>query len=230
MEKLHDKTFPNESSKYREARNKLLQSEIELRSQVEKVAEERRSLPTGGMVKENYIFEEMDDWGNIKETKLSELFEPGKDSLIIYSAMFSPNAKSPCPGCTAYIDGINGMIFHAEQNINYAVIAKAPIQKIEKWARTRNWKNVRFLSSEKNSFNMDYHAEDEKGAQWPAQNVFVKKPDGIYHFHNAEMLYSKPFEGQDARHIELVEVLWNLFDYTPEGRPKKWDPKLKYDK
>ena len=40
--------FPNESSDYRRARTALLAEEIELRRHIERVAEQRRTLPPGG--------------------------------------------------------------------------------------------------------------------------------------------------------------------------------------
>ena len=45
--------FPNESPQYRRARNVLLQQEMELRRQVERVAAQRRALPPGGEIPEN---------------------------------------------------------------------------------------------------------------------------------------------------------------------------------
>ena len=48
--------FPNESAEYRQARNALLDAEIALRRQTEAVATQRRALPPGGEVREDYIF------------------------------------------------------------------------------------------------------------------------------------------------------------------------------
>jgi predicted dithiol-disulfide oxidoreductase (DUF899 family) len=50
-------SFPNESAEYRTARNALLDAEIALRRQLEAVAAQRRSLPPGGEVPEDYVFE-----------------------------------------------------------------------------------------------------------------------------------------------------------------------------
>jgi predicted dithiol-disulfide oxidoreductase (DUF899 family) len=227
---LHNKTFPNETPEYREARNELLQAEIDLRRQIEKVAEMRRALPLGGKIKEDYVFEEMDKWGNVKQTKLSELFADGKNTLIIYNAMFGPEDKKPCPSCTAMLDGWEGIMPHATRRVNFVIIAKSPIGRLQKWAQTRGWKNLRIVSSFNNSYNTDYFAETAKGEQIPAQNVFVKRPEGIFHFHNAEMLYVKPDEGQDPRHNDSIDSLWNIFDYTPEGRGTDWYPELEYGK
>lgn len=229
MNTLHSKTFPGESPEYRDVRNKLIEAEIELRRKTEEVAELRRKLPVGGKVKEDYEFQEMDDYGNIKQTKLSELFMPGKDTMIIYNAMYGPEDREPCPSCTQFMDGMNGMIFHAEQRVNFAMVSKAPIERIEKWASSRGWKNLHVLSSNKNMYNKDYFGENDKGEQMPSLNVFRKTPNGVFHFYNTELLFVKPDEGQDPRHSDVIDPLWNLFDYTPEGRGTDWYPKLSYD-
>src|SRR5882757_5996245 len=81
-------TFPNESSEYRAVREKLLRKEIELRRAMEDVAVARRALPQGGLVPEDYVFDGLGADGKPARVKLSELFSPGKDSLIVYSMMF----------------------------------------------------------------------------------------------------------------------------------------------
>ena len=83
-----DVTFPGESAEYRAARNELLAKEIDLRRQMEAVAAERRNLPPGGEVPEDYVFEGEGPDGTPMNVRLSELFAPGKDSLAIYSFMF----------------------------------------------------------------------------------------------------------------------------------------------
>src|SRR3546814_11312735 len=50
-------SFPNESAEYRSARIALLDAEIALRRQIEAVAAQRRALPPGGYVPEDYSFE-----------------------------------------------------------------------------------------------------------------------------------------------------------------------------
>jgi predicted dithiol-disulfide oxidoreductase (DUF899 family) len=77
--------FPGESGEYRRARNELLEAEAELRRLNEKVAVLRRALPAGGLVREDYVFESAADGGKVR---FSELFAPGKNSLVIYHMMF----------------------------------------------------------------------------------------------------------------------------------------------
>jgi predicted dithiol-disulfide oxidoreductase (DUF899 family) len=81
-------TFPNESLEYRNARNKLLESEVAVRREMEAVATEIRALPPGGPVPEDYEFDHIDAKGAPAKVRLSELFRPGTDTLILYHYMF----------------------------------------------------------------------------------------------------------------------------------------------
>ena len=96
---LHSVRFPGESTEYRDARDRLLEAEIKLRKNIEDVAAQRRSLPLGGPLKEDYIFAEgatdINDSTTVRKTRLSELLSPGKDSLAIYSFMFGPQMPAP---------------------------------------------------------------------------------------------------------------------------------------
>jgi len=60
--------FLNESVEYRAARNKLLVEEIELRRQIERVAAQRRALPTGGPISKD--FELMSETGPARFSSL----------------------------------------------------------------------------------------------------------------------------------------------------------------
>jgi predicted dithiol-disulfide oxidoreductase (DUF899 family) len=226
---IHNKHFAGESPEYRDARNKLLEEEIKLRRQTEEVAELRRKLPLGGKVKEDYVFEEEDSNGNIKQTKLSELFKPGKDTLMIYSFMYNPKDEKPCSMCNSIMDSVNGMVFHVNDRINFVAVAKAQTEKIRKWSEGRDWNHLRILSSNKNSYNIDYFGEDEKGNQMPMLNVFQRTDDGIFHFYATELMLSPTDPGQDSRHVDFLTPIWSIYDMTPEGRPEKWRPKFSYE-
>src|SRR5260370_35859025 len=71
--------FPGESSEYRRVRNELLEAEAELRRLNEQVAAQRRSLPAGCIIREDYVFESAADGSKVR---FSELFAPGKNSLV----------------------------------------------------------------------------------------------------------------------------------------------------
>jgi predicted dithiol-disulfide oxidoreductase (DUF899 family) len=91
--------FPGGSAEYRTARNRLLVSEIELRRATEAVAAERRELPPGGIVPEDYVFRGAATEGMAADVRLSDLFAPGLDTLAIYSFMFGIDRDQPCPPC-----------------------------------------------------------------------------------------------------------------------------------
>jgi predicted dithiol-disulfide oxidoreductase (DUF899 family) len=234
-------TFPGESAEYRAARERLLEQEIELRRATERVAAARRALPPGGPVPEDYVFR-----GAQGETRLSELFAPGRASLAIYSFMFPrdpsdvrggpqtgrtaqlPLAESPCPSCAALLDQLDGAAEHLAQRLDFVVLAKSPLEWLLAFAEERGWRRLRLLSSAGTTYNRDYHAETPDGDQRPMLNVFHRDGATIRHFWGSELLYAPSDPGQEPRHVGALEPLWNLFDYTREGRPDDWDEQLSY--
>ena len=57
---MSDLRYPNETREYRDARDALLKDEQELVDRVKAVAAKRRTLPRGGRLKEDYVFQ----WAN----------------------------------------------------------------------------------------------------------------------------------------------------------------------
>jgi predicted dithiol-disulfide oxidoreductase (DUF899 family) len=239
-------TFPGESPEYRAARDRLLEQEIELRRATEAVAAARRELPLGGAVPEDYVFRGTGADGTPTDVRLSELFAPGKDSLVIYSFMFPrdpgddrpgpataqtallPLEEGPCPSCVALLDQLDGAAEHAGQHLNLAVVAKAPLERVLTFARERGWRRLRLLSSADNTYNRHYLAETAEGAQRPMLNVFRRDGEVVSHFWGSELFYAPTDAGQDPRHVGSLEPVWNLFDLTPKGRPIDWDEQLSY--
>ena len=238
--------FPGESAEYRAARARLLEREIELRRAMEEVAAARRALPPGGPVPQDYVFQGAQDDGTPTDVRMSDLFAPGKNSLVIYSFMFprdpgdsSPGpasgqtalldlAEGPCPSCTALLDQLDGAAEHAAQHINLVVVAKTPPGRLLTFARERGWHRLRLVSSAANTYNRDYHAETAEGLQRPMLNVFHRDRRTIRHFWGSELFYAPTDDDQDPRHVGTLEPLWNLFDLTPEGRPTDWYEQLSY--
>jgi len=225
---LHHVRFPGESAKYRSARNALLKDEMALRDRLEAVASKRRKLPLGGAIPEDYVFDEIAADGTTGHVRISELFAPGRDTLILYSYMFGPMMSAPCVSCTSILDGLDGQSAHVNQRTNFAVVAKSPIDRIMTVARERGWNQLRLLSSAGNTYNRDYYGESENGEQRPSLNVFVKRDGRVHHFYHSELMFPPTDRGVDSRHVDLIWPLWNLFDVTPEGRGTNWYPRLKY--
>jgi predicted dithiol-disulfide oxidoreductase (DUF899 family) len=238
--------FPGESGEYRAARDRLLDQEIELRRAMEAVAEARRRLPPGGVVTEDYVFRGRGPDGDPADVRLSELFAPGKDSLVIYSMMFPrdpgderpgpeggqtaslPLVEGPCPSCTALLDQLEGAAEHVSQRVNLAAVAKAPLSRVLTFAGERGWRRLRLLSSAGTTYNRDYLSETVEGHQRPMLNVFQRGGGTIRHFWGSELFYAPTDPGQDPRHVGTIEPLWNLYDLTPAGRGTDWDEQLSY--
>jgi predicted dithiol-disulfide oxidoreductase (DUF899 family) len=241
-----DIIFPNESDAYRAARDRLLTKEIERRRATEAEAAARRELPPGGLLKEDYEFEEIGPDGAAEKIKFSRLFASGKDSLIIYNFMFprdpgddrapstSPSTRrlrlleQPCPSCVALLDQLDGAARHVTQRANFVVVAKTSASTLSAFGRERGWKYLRLLSCGGTDFKHDYLGEELDGAQRPMLNVFHRNGGEIRHFWSSEMLYAPADPGQDPRHVGMLEPLWNLFDLTREGRPSDWNEQLSY--
>jgi predicted dithiol-disulfide oxidoreductase (DUF899 family) len=239
-------SFPGESAEYRKARDRLLEQEVELRRAMEAVASARRELPPGGIVPEDYVFQGAGADGSPTDIRLSELFAPGKDSLVIYNFMFPrtyggdrpgptsgqtallPLEEGPCPSCVALLDQLDGAAEHATQQINFAVVAKTSLTRLLTFGEERGWRHLRLLSSAANTYNRDYLGETADESQVPMLNVFHQDGDVIRHFWGAELTYGPSDPGQDHRSVGTLEPLWNLFDLTPEGRPADWNEQLSY--
>jgi predicted dithiol-disulfide oxidoreductase (DUF899 family) len=230
-------SMPNESAEYRAARNALLAEEMELRRQIERVAARRRALPPGGAPREDYRFV-----GENGPVRLSGLFAPGRDSLAIYSFMYGPERVRPCNGCTHLLDGLNGAAEHIRQRINFVVVAKSPLERILAFAGERGWRNLRFLSTDGNTYDRDYFGDSiglsaavrkqqefKDGEEWdmPMLNVFRRDGATVRHFWGSELLYVPAEPGQEYRHVDLLDPLWNMLDVTPEGRDD-FVPRLSY--
>ena len=239
-------TFAGESAEYRAARDRLLQSEIALRRQMEAVAEERRALPHGPLVSQDYVFKRIGSDGKSESVKLSELFAPGTTSLLIYNMMFPrhkaddrpqpstglfatlPREETPCPSCTSMVDQLNGAAHHFRAaGFNFAVCVEAPIDRAQAFADQRGWQNIDMLSAAGTSYRKDMKAVFDDGELAPVTTVFKKTPEGIRIFWASEMMFAGSDPGQDPRQQGTIEPVWNMMDLMPEGRPN-FDEQVEY--
>ena len=235
--------YPNESAGYREARNALLAEEIALRRHIEAVAAQRRALPPGGVVPEDYVFERIGDNGMPEKVRMSELFGRHK-TLLLYSFMYGPERDTPCPMCVQLLDSINGGARHAGQRTALYIVAKSPIARLVEWARRRGWDHLEFLSTAGNAYTADYFGDSSKlppkirKARWPEGpegehwddtifNVFRLDGGKVRHFWGSELTWAPEDPGMDHRSGDSVSALFGLLDMTPEGR-EDFMPKVAY--
>jgi predicted dithiol-disulfide oxidoreductase (DUF899 family) len=236
--------FPGESDEYRLARNQLLADEVNLRRSIERVAAQRRALPPGGAVPEDYVFEEAADGS---EVRFSELLAPGRNTLVVYSFMFPrwsgdtrpgpaegetarlPLVQTPCPSCTSILDSLDGAAPHLASQLSFVVVAKSDPARIRDFAHERGWRHLRLLSSRHNSYNRDYHAEGPDGEQSPILNVFALTGGELRHRWATELMFAARDEGEEPRHVDSIWPIWNVLDMTPGGRGSGSDfPAMQY--
>jgi predicted dithiol-disulfide oxidoreductase (DUF899 family) len=222
LARKHHLTYPNESAEYRRARIALLAEEIELRRQIERVAEQRRALPLGGAVPEDYLFQ-----GESGPVRFSEMFGPHQ-SLVVYNWMFGPQRAEPCPMCTSLLSAWEGEAADIQQRVGLAIVAKSPIERLVAFKRQRGWRHLKLYSSAGNSFNRDYLAENAFSADDAAINVFTRRDGKIHHFWAGEMTGKTADPGQDPRGAPDLMPIWTVFDLLPEGRGTDWYPSLAY--
>ena len=207
---MSERRYPNESREYRAARDSLLKDEQELVDKVKSVAAQRRKLPAGGQLKEDYVFQWANDGKVGKPVKFSELFGD-KNTLLLYSWMFGPNWDHPCPSCTSLMDGFDRAWYSVSKDAAFVGIAKAPAEKIDAWAKRRGWSQIPLVSGYDFPFQADYKCQGESDdMQLPVMHVFRKQGGKIFHFWATE---------QQENHVDTVWPYWNLMDFTPEGRP-----------
>ena len=219
----------NESAEYLARREDLHLAEIELMHQRERVAALRRHLPPGPAV-EDYRFIEgpLDlDSGDtaMRTVRLSDLFTAAGRPLVIYHLMYGKRQTKPCPMCTAWIDGFNGVAHHITQNVDFAILAAADPAALRAHARARGWNRLRLLSAADSTFKYDLGSEDREGNQDSTISVFSRDSQGIvHHFYSAHPWMSSEIK---ERGIDLLNPIWHVQDLTPQGRGD-WYTKLEY--
>lgn len=211
------------------ARKDLLAREKEFNRQRDALSAARRSLP---MVKvdQNYVF----DGANGKEA-LADLFE-GRSQLIVYHFMLGPDWEEGCKSCSYLADHFDGANWHLpHRDVTLVVISRAPFSKLEAYKKRMGWR-FKWLSSEKNGFNFDYHvsftAQDEKNNkayynyatgeflsdELPGLSVFYKNENGdVFHTYST---YS--------RGLDMLVGAYNFLDLTPKGRDEEPDATMSW--
>jgi predicted dithiol-disulfide oxidoreductase (DUF899 family) len=226
----------NETSEYLAKREELRLAEIELMRQRERVAELRRLLPQGAPIQDYAFLEGPRDLNapeeikghvvaSVRTTHLSELFTKPNRSLVIYHLMYGKRQTKPCPMCTAWLDGANGVAPHLAQNLDFAVVAAADLPALRAHARTRGWDKLRLLSAANSTFKYDLGSEDREGHQDSTVSVFTRDADGtLRHFYSAHPRMAPDIK---ERGIDLLAPIWHFMDLTPQGRGN-WYTSLDY--
>ncbi|WP_320779933.1 DUF899 family protein [Streptomyces sp. CRN 30] len=226
---MRQTNLTGEPADYAKAREELREAEIELMRHRERVAELRRRLPLGPVV-DDYEFEEGPadlEAGDtpVRTVRLGELFTGPDRDLVVYHLMYGKRQTQPCPMCTMWIDGLDGVARHVAQNADLVIVAAADPPALRAHARDRGWRNLRLLSAGTSTFKYDLGSEDAEGEQDSTVSVFTRDGDGsVRHFYSAHPRMSEDI-GQ--RGIDLLTPVWHILDLTRRGRDD-WNAALGY--
>jgi predicted dithiol-disulfide oxidoreductase (DUF899 family) len=210
-----------------EARRRLLAQEKEMTRRHDELNATRRRLPMV-RVDEEYVFE-----GQEGKVTLAGLFGD-KRQLIVQHVMFGPDWDQPCPGCSAAIDELSpGVLAHlASRDTAFALISRAPYEKIAAQAEERGWTAAPWYSSHGSDFNYDYQVSldaergqsdynyrpepgllgGDRSAEMPGYSCFLRDGDAVFHTYSAF-----------ARGTEYVGNAYTFLDLTALGRQEDWE-------
>ena len=201
-------------------RMELLTAEKELTRQKDRVNAERRRLPMVKVTKQ-YTFD-----GPNGKVSLLDLFA-GKTQLIVHHFMFGPNWEAGCPGCTGHVNAIGDISSLGSRDTTYAIVSRAPIQKLEEYKKLKGWSHPWYSSGE-GDFNFDFNVSFREGVtdaeynyaprgredegEGPGMSVFFRIGDDVYHTYSVF-----------ARGLEPITDSYDFLDLTPYGRQEEFE-------
>jgi len=198
-------------SEWEEARQRVLSKEKEATRARDALAAERRRLPRR-RIDQDYVLRGPDG-----EVPFGDLFE-GRPQLIVYHFMFGPNQDVGCDGCSMFADQVSDLAHLHARNTSFALVSRAPIEKIEAYRKRMGW-GLPWYSSFESDFNVDFEVsppEPEVGVyqdgETYALNVFLRDGDEIFHTYRT-----------DGRGTEALGSIWTFLDLTPLGRQEEWE-------
>jgi predicted dithiol-disulfide oxidoreductase (DUF899 family) len=204
------------------ARKRLLAKEKELNRQRDALSAERRKLPMVAIEKE-YVFE-----GPEGRRTLAELFE-GQRQLLVYHFMFEPDHDEGCPACSFVADNFaSGLVHLAARDTAFAVISRAPLDKIERFKKRMGW-TFPWLSSFGTDFNCDFQVTlDNKHSEYNYAPISAQ-PEGRPHEGEREGLSVFLRDGDRLFHtystyqrgLDSLLNTYNFLDLTPLGRQEE---------
>jgi predicted dithiol-disulfide oxidoreductase (DUF899 family) len=198
-------------AEWQAARDALLVKEKEATRALDALAAERRRLPMVRIDKA-YVFD-----GPRGRVELLDLFQ-GRRQLLLYHFMFGPTREAGCPGCSWFVDQIGHLAHLNARDASFALVARAPLAKIEAYRKRMGW-TVPWVSSFGTDFNIDFGVGPEKPDPNEAQDgekfgLSVLLRDGGRVFRT----YFTTRRG-----VERLGSVWTLLDLTPYGRQETWE-------
>jgi len=193
------------------ARDVLLVKEKEATRARDVLAAERRRLPRV-RIDHDYVFDRP-----AGKATLLDLFE-GRGQLLLYHFMFGPNQEAGCDGCSMFVDQIGHLAHLHARDTSFALVSRAPIEKLEAYRKRMGW-TIPWYSSFESDFNVDFGV----GPATPQAGVYQDGESfGLSIFlRDGEDIYRTYFT--TARGAEALGSVWTFLDLTPLGRQEEWE-------
>jgi predicted dithiol-disulfide oxidoreductase (DUF899 family) len=199
------------TEEWQEARDALLVKEKEATRARDALAAQRRKLPRVRIEKE-YVFD-----GPAGKATLLDLFE-SRRQLLLYHFMFGPNQDVGCDGCSMFVDQIGHLAHLHARDTSFALVSRAPIDKIEAYRKRMGW-TIPWYSSFDSGFNVDFAVGPETPQEGVYQDgesfglsVFVRDDNSVFR------TYFTTHRG-----VEALGSVWTFLDLTPLGRQENWE-------
>jgi predicted dithiol-disulfide oxidoreductase (DUF899 family) len=133
--------------------------------------------------------------------------------------------------CTSFVGSLDIPAPDIEQRVAMAILGRSPVERQLAFARERGWRHLRFYQTVGDDFGRDSGALTggangiDEGA---AVIVWRRDGDKARLFWAAEGGSETADHGFDPHLAPDPTPLWNIIDWTPEGRSPGWYPKLEY--
>jgi predicted dithiol-disulfide oxidoreductase (DUF899 family) len=117
-----------------------------------------------------------------------------------------------------FVDQIGHLAHLHARDTSFALVARAPITKLEAYRKRMGW-TIPWYSSHESDFNVDFGV----GPATPQQGVYQDGESfGLSVFlRDGEDIYRTYFT--TARGVEALGSVWTFLDLTPLGRQEKWE-------
>jgi predicted dithiol-disulfide oxidoreductase (DUF899 family) len=199
------------SKEWQAARDALLAKEKEATRARDALAAERRRLPIV-RIEKDYAFDGPDG-----KTRLLDLFE-GRRQLLLYHFMFGPNQNEGCDGCSMFVDQVGHLAHLHARDTSFALVSRAPLEKIAAYKKRMGWK-IPWFSSLESDFNVDFGVSPEtpqpdvyQDGETFGLSVFLRDGDNVFR------TYFTTHRG-----VETLGSVWTFLDLTPLGRQEEWE-------
>jgi predicted dithiol-disulfide oxidoreductase (DUF899 family) len=214
------------------ARRALLAEEKAFTKQRDALNTRRRELPMVRIDKP-YIFT-----GPSGPRSLLDLFE-GRSQLVIYHFMFQPEWDAGWPNCTGFVDEIGNLSALHGLNTTFALVSRAPYEKLAAYRAARGW-DYPWYSSSETDFNYDFHVTLDESVL-PFEYNYRSKAEWDSLPNNGHTQQEQPFDlhglscflrdGDDVHHTystygrgpDAMTFTVTALDLTALGRQEPWE-------